>query len=366
MKQSIKRMPLFILCMAILLSLVLLTLFLPHLPYSLVENRSFAKPFAVTVEGILSGDVMQKTEDYLSDHFVARDQFVLLQNGMEAVMLRTEKNGVLLGDRLMADTQNLQTDIALQNAQAMGELAAAAGADTTAIIAPLSSAITPELLPMFYRPADQKALLEELYAQSGLDCLDTLSILLPLGEAAYYRSDVHWTADGAMAVYKALCEAWGFEPKTDNVQRLTSYGLFGSYYAKTPRPFFRAETFAFDEPEGISLVIDGETMPGLLYEPTLGGRDKYSSLLYGNPARSTLEGPGTGVLFVVKDSFANALLPLLAQHFARVETFDPRHTLEPIPDAYAAAGADRLLFVYGLNTLLTDRNLILQTGLEAE
>ena len=265
-------MPLFILCMAILLSLVLLTLLLPHrdvLPRW--KTARFAKSGSPSPRrASCPADVMRQTEDYLTDHFAARDQFVLLQNGMDAVMLRTEKNGVVLGDRLMADTQNLQTDIALQNARAMGELAAAAGADATAVIAPLSSAVTPERLPMFYRPADQKALLEALYAQSGLDCLDTLSVLLPLGEAAYYRSDVHWTADGAMAVYKALCEAWGLAPKTDNVRRLTAYGFFGSYYAKTPRPFFRAETFAFDEPEGIRLVIDGETMPGLLDEPTLG------------------------------------------------------------------------------------------------
>jgi hypothetical protein len=365
MMRSIKRAPLFILCMLVLLSLAVLTVFSPRRTRSDMENRVLAEPVAVTAEGVLSGDVTRQTEDYLTDHFIGRDLFILVQNGLDAVMLRTEKNGILLGERLMADTRRLQTYVALENAKAMGGIAAAAHADTTVVIAPLSSAVTPERLPPFYRPADQKALLEELYAQSGLDCLDTLSALLPLGEAAYYRSDPHWTADGAMAVYVALCEAWGIVPKTD-VTRVTAGGFFGSYYAQTPRPFFPADTFTFDGPEGVSLVIEGETKPGLLDEAQLAGRDKYAAILYGNPARGTLEGPGEGVLLVVKDSFANALLPLLAQHFARVETFDPRYTMQPIPEACADAGADRLLFVYGLKTLLGDRNLIMQTELEAE
>lgn len=363
--QSTKRTPLYILCMAVLLSLAVLTAFSPRREFSDMENRVLAQPAAVTVEGILAGDVTRQTEDCLADQFIGRDLFILVQNGLDAVLLRTEKDGILLGERLMACTQNLQTGTALQNAKAMGEIAAAAQADATVVIAPLSSAVTPERLPPFYRPADQKALLEELYALSGLDCLDSLSVLLPLGEAAYYRSDPHWTAEGVKAVYLALCEAWGFAPKTD-VNRLTAGGFYGSYYAKTPRPFFRADTFTFDEPAGISLVIGGETMPGLLDEAQLAKRDQYAALLYGNPARNTLEGPGEGVLLVVKDSFANALLPLLAQHFRRVETFDPRYALQSIPDACAALGADRLLFVYGLSTLLTDRNLILQTVWEAE
>ncbi len=363
--QSIKRMPLYILCMAVLVSLMLLTVLSPRRERSDMENRTLAEPFAVTAEGILSGDVTRQTEDYLTDHFIGRDQFILLQNGLDAAMLRTEKNGILLGSRLMADTQYMNTSTALENANAMGELAAAAHADTTAVIAPLSAAVTPERLPPFYRPLDQKALLEDMRGLSGLAWLDTLSALLPLGEAAYYRSDHHWTADGVKAVYKALCGMWGITPKTD-VERLRYDGFYGGYYAKAPRPFFPADTFTFDEPAGITLEIRGETMPGLLDERLLGRRDKYAAVLYGNPGRSTLYGPGEGVLFVVKDSFANALLPLLAQHFARVEVFDPRYTLEPLPEAYAASGAKNLLFVCGLTTLLNDRSLILQTGWEAE
>lgn len=365
MRNALKQMPLFLLCMAVLVSLMLLTVFSPRRDRSDMENRTLAAPVAVTAEGILSGDVMRQTEDYLTDHFIGRDQFILLQNGLDAAMLRTEKSGILLGSRLMVDTQYMNTETALENAKAIGALAAASRADATAVLVPLSTAITPERLPLFYQPLNQQSLLEEMDAATGLACLDTMSVLLPLGEAAYYRSDHHWTADGVKAVYGALCGMWGIEPKTD-MQRKWYDGFYGGYYAKTPRPFFLADTFAFDEPAGVTAVIRGEIMPSLLDSWYLKQRDKYSAILYGNPARVTLEGPGEGVLFVVKDSFANALVPLLAQHFARVEMFDPRYTLDPIPEAFAASGAEKMLFVYGLTTLLNDRSLILQTGWEAE
>ena len=360
MLRPLRQMPLFLLCMALLLLLALATVFGKYREQSAMENRTLAPPVTVTLAGIRSGAVMRQTEEYLTDHFIARDAFVLLAGGMDTALLRTEKNGHPAGlppDGGYAGYRDGygRAECAGHGRDCQAHRHGCHGRHRAAFLRRHAGAPA-AVLPA----ADQKALLDALYTQSGLPAIDTLQALLPLGEAAYYRTDHHWTADGAAAVYRALCEAWGLTAAPP-AARLTADAFFGSYYAKVPRPFMQGDRFAFDQPDGVRLVIDGEAMPGLLDTAQLQARDKYAALLYGNHARITLEGPGEGTLLVVKDSYANALLPLLAQHFRRVEVFDPRYSLQRIDALYMEVHADRLLYVYGLSTLLTDRNLITQT-----
>ena len=46
--------------------------------------------------------------------------------------------------------------------------------------------------------------------------------------------------------------------------------------------------------------------------------------LYGNNSYTTIQGSGKGKLLVIKDSYANCLVPYLAQHYAQIGVIDPR------------------------------------------
>lgn len=356
---AFKRAPLFFLMLSLLFLLGLLTLLLPKHTISVMENRPLSSPPTLSIGSVVQGSYMQEVEKYLEDQFFLRDDFVLLQDTWNKALLRTENREILLGSRLMAATQGLDTAIALQNAQAIGGIARNCDQDATVVIVPLSSAVTPQRLPVFYQPLDQKALLENMYDQTELRMADSLSALVPLGEDAYYRTDHHWTAQGARAVYQALCDLWGINA-IDADRRVTIDNFFGSYYARVPQLFMKGDVFSFDWVDGVQLIIDGKTMDGLLDEEQLKNRDRYAAVLYGNHAITTLTGPGKGVLLMVKDSYANAMLPQLAKHFSKVVAVDLRYTFESVEKLYADTGADQLLFVYGLSTLLTDRNLLLQ------
>ena len=356
---AFKKAPLYYLTLGTLFLLGLFTLLLPKHTISVMENRALSAPPSLSAGSVLRGTYMHEVEKYLEDQFFLRDGFVMLQSAWNKALLRTENRGILLGDRLMAATQQLDTSTAMENAQAMGRTARACGLDSTVVIVPLSSAVTPERLPLFYRPLDQNTLLESMYAETKLNAVDSLAALLPLGEDAFYRTDHHWTAKGAYAVYQALCNIWDLAPQEAD-RRITMDGFYGSYYAKVPQLFMKGDTFSFDWVDSVRLTIDGQAMDGLLDEEKLQERDRYAAALYGNHAIITLTGPGKGVLLVVKDSYANALLPLLARHFQKVVAVDLRYTFDSVEQIQADTGADRLLFVYGLSTLLTDRNLLLQ------
>ena len=101
-------------------------------------------------------------------------------------------------------------------------------------------------------------------------------------------------------------------------------------------------------------------MDGLWDADALGARDKYAALLYGNPARATLTGEtGTGTLLVLKDSYANALLPAVATHFARTEVVDLRYFNGDLAEIAKETEVEKVLCIYGMNTFLTDRSLAL-------
>jgi len=161
--------------------------------------------------------------------------------------------------------------------------------------------------------------------------------------------------------YDALREAWHLPATDGSVDRLPlPDGSYGSYFARAPSPLIRADAFVVEYPAGVSLEIDGELQAGLYdAEAVAVKRDKYAQLLYGNHGRITLTGAAEdGVLLVIKDSYANLLLPWLAQHYRRVEAIDPRYYTGDLYTWIQGEEGARILCVYGLTTWLTDRNLL--------
>ena len=368
MKKLMEKMracPLFTGAAALLLSLAVACCAIPAREKSEMENRALARQSVPDVSGVLSGRWMRGAEDALADQFPLRDAMMLLNAAKETLALRTEQNGVLrlAGGRLVPDCAALDTAAAVRAGEALAEIQTALGLPTTLLLAPLSSRLYLDALPAGYTPADQAALTDAVIAACGdkitvLDCFDALAAQ-PDAEALFYRTDHHWTADGARCAYEQVCAAWGLAPAAPS-GRLYAPGFFGSAYARAPQPLVSADTLTFDRFDSVVYAIDGAEMDGLWDADALGARDKYAALLYGNPARATLTSEsGSGTLLVLKDSYANALLPAVATHFARTEVVDLRYFSGDLAEIAKETEAERILCVYGMNTFLTDRSLAL-------
>ncbi|HSK69634.1 MAG TPA: hypothetical protein VLA21_10275, partial [Candidatus Limnocylindria bacterium] len=104
---------------------------------------------------------------------------------------------------------------------------------------------------------------------------------------------------------------------------------------------------------------DGERKDGLYDPDQLSERDKYAALLHGSTqGLVTLVNPkAQGTLLVVRDSYANAMLPALATHFARVVAVDPRYFRGDLTALIKEEQAERILCLYGISTWASDRNL---------
>ncbi|MEG0767484.1 MAG: DHHW family protein, partial [Clostridia bacterium] len=288
--------------------------------HSALENRVLATLSMPTYASVLSGRWMRDAESVAADQLPARDSWMLLRGIWDTALCQTERNGILFGQdgRLFEACDTLDSTQALASVAALDALARQTGLDTTLMIVPLSSAVYPDALPAFYTAADSRALISSLLSSAqDLRTVDVLESLqaLPSSTPAYYRTDHHWTADGALAAAQALARAWGLPAITPGT-RQSHPGFYGSYYARAPSPFIAPDTLTFDDHPRLRLWIDGEEKFDLFDPVQLQSRDRYAALLWGNHGRLTcVSDAPDGTLLVVHDSYANAFLPYLTQIF---------------------------------------------------
>lgn len=372
MEKLLRQAPGFCVAMALLLGLAVAAMLLPDTSFSDLENRALQQFVLPDVQSISSGTWMDQMETYVADQLPGRDVWMAVKALWDAEMLRNERNGILIGRNgwLFERTDHLALRTARQNVSAVNAIAEHTDVPVTLALVPTSGALYDMYLPGSYRADDQRGILAELYAGAeGLKTIDMLPVLeaeaaarpeLPL----FFRTDHHWTDAGAWAGYRALCVAWGVEVGDWETQALDGMMTYGSYYARAPSPLIRADSFSMEQPEGIVLSIEGERMHGLYDAASMElARDKYAKLLYGNHGHCTLTSEARGgTLIVFKDSYANLLLPKLAQHYGRIEAIDLRYYRGDLEHYLAETEADGILCLYGLTTWLTDRNLVLFTA----
>jgi len=357
--KTLRRCPLLVLSLLLLAGLAALSAYLPDQEYSQLENRPLAQAPALDVHSYRSGQAMRRWDEYVDDQLALREPLMMLNAVKDTLLLRTQRQGiVLLRNGHMADAADNLTRGALPaNISAMEALAAATDLPVTLLHIPLPSQVYHQYLPPYYPHTDVAALLAPM-GDSAIQAVDTLPALMAAKGETYYRTDHHLTALGARAALGALLEAWGLLPSPEPARTLTSPDFYGSFFARAPDPWMGGDTLTFDLYDGLALYVDGEQKPGLYDPDLLARRNKYAALMYNNPPELLLENPsGRGTLLVLRDSYASAMLPALATHFARVIAVDPRFYTGDLLTLCREQQVERILCIYGINALLTDRNL---------
>ena len=296
-----------------------------------------------------------------------RAQFVSLYTAVEAVTGHRNVENVILGKGgfLLERSVGWNDRNVRLNTEALSELSRATGKKALLLAVPTAAAVYPEAVPAFSPVAD-----EEETLSLASENVNVIPLLIPMRNAKqenhllYYRTDHHWTAYGARIGYQRVCEALGLKPG-DDWPLVFKPGFLGSFYARCPLPWQTSDVFSYPETEGLRLIVDGREMDGLVDREVLTQRDWYASLLYGNHGMIEIinEKATDGELFVLKDSYANALLPDLARHYHRIQAVDPRYFAGDIVETIHQNEGDVILCVYGIASLASGRTLALLDGL---
>ena len=254
--------------------------------------------------------VLNDSADYLADHFGLRQELVGLWSGLNAKLLASSaEDQVLLGREgwlyyaptLPDYTGQSLTDqeleaIARHLAQIQAE-AESRGAVFLFTVAPNKNNLYPEYMPAAYPSRHGEGNLERLLPwleAYGVRYVDLFPLELP-----YYRTDSHWTAEGAARAADALLAALGRE----------------SAYAAAP--FSEGAPRRGDLYEMLYPAREGAE-PEILY----GGALRFTHLndpKDGNAITIRTQGGETGRLYCWRDSFGIALYPYLADAFAEAD-----------------------------------------------
>lgn len=328
--------------------------------FSELENRPLAGKPTWSKESFFEGTYGKKVEKYIADQFPLRNQFIALKAQSELLLQKKENNGVYIG----ADGYFLQKfetpdkTLMEKNIQYINQFAE--NFNVYFMLAPTATKVHEDKLPSFAVPYDEENFIGEISEglQDSIHKIDVLGTMKEhKNEYIYYKTDHHWTTLGAYYAYEDFCKEYGIEPLpiTDFDRVIGSEAFYGSLFSKGNFTFAQPDILEFFMPkESVEMDVyymaeDKHT--NSLYEMShLDKKDKYSVFLDNNHPiiQIKTELKNGKKLAIVKDSYANAFIPFLAQHFEEIHVLDLRFLNMPIATYMRSNDLQDVLMLYNV------------------
>ncbi|MCD7778390.1 MAG: hypothetical protein LUH47_07800 [Clostridiales bacterium] len=336
----------------------------PKKEFSENENRNL-EPFPeVSAESLLSGDLAENLGTYIEDHFPFRDSFMEL-NGVFSVYVLGQKevNGIYIGkDGSFLEKYN-KPETMDDTVDKLNNLAEKTNSKVYCALVPTAAEIYSEKLPNFAEVPTQYEEMEEYYSRIKADNIDVYSPLYEnKEEKLYYNLDHHWTTKAAYIAYREIAAEMGFEPFDESyfdIEQVTD-DFKGTIYSKVNMGADKADTIELYKTDTDYTVTytDTEEVSDSFYNlDYLDMKDKYSLFLNNLHPLTEIKNnskEARGSLAVIKDSFANCLVPFLAKHYKTIYVFDTRYYRGSVCDFINENNIENTLILYNLNTIDTD------------
>ena len=308
--------------------------------YSPVEKRELQTRPEISITKVLDGRFQRKYESYLRDQFPGRDHWVSFQTDMELFMGKNEIHNVYIGKNHYLLEHYTEKEFDPQqiskNLQALEKFVGKAkqNADVHVMMVPTKSWVLREKLPAFAPHYKEQKFYDAL--QQKLEKEDVLISVEPVLDAhkeeeIYYRTDHHWTTLGAWYAYEQYTKAVGGDLQRAQGKkkfRCISKDFYGTTYAKINYARQADKIEIYEPADKLRVVYNmGEKKTKTLYDVSfLKTADQYSVFTGGNQAVLEITGgiKNGKTLLLIKDSFANSILPFQAEDYEKLVVVDLR------------------------------------------
>ena len=349
----------------------LLSAVLPDRVFSEAENRMLQQKPRFTWDNLISGKFSLAAENYLADQFVFRDLWVGVKSAAELVLQKKDNNGVYFGKDgyLLQKPDKLNRELLEENIAAVNEFAGKVPARVYFLPAPASVQILDDRLPPFAAPRqtlDHLYLVREKLA-SGIHFIDTCHALNShKQEYIYYKTDHHWTSQGAYYAYREAGSVMNFKPLdlSDFSVEQACDDFYGTLYSKSGHRFVQPDAIELFEPKKkfscrVEYVQEKRSVESFYATEHLQKKAKYAVFLDGNHPliRITTQNDTGRKLLVIKDSYANAFIPFLTNHFDEIHIIDLRYFNSPPLPYIEQYGLNEVLFLYSSLSFAEDPTL---------
>lgn len=350
---------------------------LPKTSFSENEKRALADPPALTLSSLEDGSFSSGAENYLADHFPARLTLVGLHAYAALACGLNGESGVYAGHGGNLSNVPISVDAAnfSRNLASIASFSKKTDIPACLMAVPTAGGAEPERLPAVHAPYPDRQLLAQAKTETAgaTEWVDLSALFSDVSgkSGLFYRTDHHWTSAGVYLAYRSFCSLRGLTAlPAAHFTVKTFPGFYGTAYSKSglwgtapdalsvwQDKSLRVRVSIRDD--GAGLVKESDSM----YDwSELAHEDKYPVFLDGNHSLVTIENPAAPdrTLLLIKDSYADSLAPFLAEHYRKIDLVDLRYfRLETVSSLAKREKPDELLFVYGLDSLVNDRNIAL-------
>ena len=353
----------------------------PKKEFSENENRQLALAPVYTFQALKDGSYMTSIQKYLSDHFPIRDEFMTLKTKTEILTGKEEINDIYIaedGYLIEAyDAPKQNEKIISQFGKLCQNITTDAKNNISLMLVPTAVTVYNDKLPAaspdkgdLKQLATMDAIYEALPEIKRIDCYQGLSAQAQSEKDAddvtplYYHTDHHWTTFGAYIAYRQYCEAMGITPLEESAFKKTvvTNSFRGTVYSKLNDTTVPGEEITiYENPENrltVNYQDSGEVTDSLYNKDYLSKKDKYSMFL--NNLHPLIEitnetADSDKVMVLVKDSYANSIVPFLVNHYKKIYVFDTRYyRFGPASFINQHPEVTDVLILYNMNTVDTD------------
>ena len=281
---------------------------------------------------------------------------------------------VVIGDTAY-EQYNYVEDSSKKYIKAVNNIAKKMGKDVNVydMIVPTSIGITlPDNKYNKVGSSDQKKSIQKMYDMLS-DSVKTVDIydefMQHRTEYIYYRTDHHWTSLGAYYAYDAFCKVKEMMPNKLEDYKKASFGTFkGAFYGETNNAkSLRADKTEVLYPvnnEKISIKYtteSGDTLKGKVIEDASSFSEslKYVAYIDGDNPYTVIRNKNIkdgSSCVVIKESFGNAFVPFLADHYSKIYVIDYRYWQGSISKLVKDKSATDVMFI---NNISMTRNAYL-------
>ena len=350
----------------------------PKADYSSSEKRYLQQFPETSVDTVLSGEFSEKFETYFADHFPQRNMWVGLNSYYNLGIGLNGRNGVYnSADGYLINVPVDKENYVRKNIRVLAEFKEKIGdVPMTVMLAPSTGYIATDKLPLIHDSYNDDTYFAETaktLGESGVNFVDlreTFKQKYAEGVQLYYRTDHHWTTDGAYEGYVKLCEKLGVQPADKDSFAKTAYGgFYGTTYSTSGYWLTKPDSITvYDNQENtdknitVKISEDGKDnhYGSMFFYNHIDEDDKYPVFLDGNHALTEIQNKNAknGTIVVIKDSFSHSLAPFLAENYSKVVLVDLRYYKQSVSDLIKKENPEQVVALYGIDNLATDTDIV--------
>lgn len=225
-----------------------------------------------------------------------------------------------------------------------------------------------DVIPKFEKYEDQNERMQLIFSKMNsnvntINCYDNL--MQHRDEYLYFHTDFHWNGKAAYYAYEIWCKALGETPYTLDQRRLQTFdGFYGALYwncgqdsaltvdtVEAYHPYSDNVSMKFTDTNGNeyawNVVMDvSDWSSGTKYNAFGGGDNPIT--VYQN---ANVTDGSVGI--VVKESFGNALMPYMVDHYSTLYEIDYRYWSGNLADFAREVGATEITFANNMGMMRT-------------